>query len=44
LLLIAGPAVAFFIRKQKPKLALACAWLPAALGVVGFAVSIAAEI
>ena len=44
LLLIAGPAAAFFIRKQRPRLALACAWLPAVLGVIGFAIAIGAEI
>ena len=43
-LLVAGPAAAFFIRKQKPALALACAWLPAVIGVIGFAIAIAAEI
>ena len=44
LLLIAGPVAAFFIRKHRPALALACAWLPAVLGIIGFAISIAAEI
>ena len=44
LLLIAGPVAAFFIRKQRPRLALACAWLPAVIGVIGFVIAIAAEI
>ena len=44
LLLIAGPIAAFFIPKQKPRLALACAWVPAVVGVIGFAIAIAAEI
>ena len=44
LLLIAGPVAAFFIRKQKPRLALACAWVPAVIGVIGFVIAIAAEI
>ena len=44
LLLIAGPVAAFLIRKQKPALAVACAWLPAVIGVIGFVIAIAAEI
>ena len=44
LLLIAGPVAAFFIRKQRPNLALACAWLPAVIGIAGFVIAIAAEI
>jgi hypothetical protein len=44
LLLIAGPVAAFFIRRQKPTLALACAWLPAVIAVIGFVIAIAAEI
>ena len=44
LLLIAGPVVAFFIRKQKPKLAVACAWLPTVVSVIAFAIAISAEI
>ena len=44
LLLIAGPVAAFFIRKRKPALALALAWLPAAVAIIGFVISIAAEI
>jgi hypothetical protein len=44
LVLIAGPAAAFFIRKQRPRLALSCAWLPAVIAVVGFGIAIAAEV
>ena len=44
LLLIAGPVAAFVIRRQKPALALACAWLPAVIAVIGFGIAIAAEI
>ena len=44
LLLIAGPAAAFIIRKQRPTLAVAAAWLPAVIAVIGFVIAIAAEI
>jgi hypothetical protein len=44
LLLIAGPAAAFFICKQRPRLALSRPWLPAVITVVGFGIAIAAEV
>jgi hypothetical protein len=44
LLLIAGAVAAFFIRKQRPRLALSYAWLPAVIAVVGFGIAIAAEV